>query len=231
MNEFLEKPELLISEFKDQVKIIATKAYITVGIEIQKAEIEGLKTYRRDLSELKKQFVENGLEEAANLVYCIDTGLDVLVDELQMLVNIKEDKMNEAWDCLVRAQIKLGTVIRNTTFDEAEFEHYGNKLLIYENLLFPRMMFFSTGGIVKVSRCSICGKDFNECDHEKGKLYMGELCCRLIVEQTLEEVSSVTNPANKLCRAYSFQYNGKEHDVMTLREKDTRADARALGVQ
>lgn len=39
---------------------------------------------------------------------------------------------------------------------------------------------------------------------------MGELCCRLIVEMDLEEISIVENPANKLCRIISIQRDGKK---------------------
>lgn len=53
----------------------------------------------------------------------------------------------------------------------------------------------------------------------KGRFYNGELCVREIHEAELEEVSFVENPANKLCRALSATFDGKEVDPFTLTEK------------
>ena len=64
---------------------------------------------------MKKDFVKS--ENEANLIYCIDNSLLAIQYELQMLVNIKEDKMNEAWGNLVNAQVVYGTVISNYPFE------------------------------------------------------------------------------------------------------------------
>jgi hypothetical protein len=47
---------------------------------------------------------------------------------------------------------------------------------------------------------------------------MGEMCCRLISEMDLEEVSFVDHPANKHCRVITIQSGEKKWDVLTLRE-------------
>jgi len=133
-----------------------------------------------------------------------------------MLVNIKEDKMNEAWGNLVNAQVIYGTVVRNYPFENET--GYIERLASYEKLLFPNLFFQSAGGIIKKSHCSICNSKYGKCDHLKGKLYNGELCCRIITEMELEEVSLVENPANKHCRVLTIEQNGKKIDIMTLRE-------------
>lgn len=53
---------------------------------------------------------------------------------------------------------------------------------------------------------------------------MGEMCCRIITEMDLEEVSLVENPANKHCRTLTIEQNGKKIDIMTLREESTTAN-------
>ncbi|MDV3713798.1 hypothetical protein CMU40_14560 [Elizabethkingia anophelis] len=221
MKVFIENPTLLIEEFNKVAKIAQKKAFITIGIEIQKEEIEAIKVYRSDLDNLKKQFVERRLENEANLVYCIDNSLLVIQYELQMLVNIKEDKMHEAWGNLVNAQVTYGTVMRNFPFEFDEPNEYTDRLDTYEKLLFPKMFFLSTGSIIKKSHCSICEESFNKCDHIKGRLYNGELCTRIITEAEIEEASFVDTPANKHCRAISTSYDGKTIDLITLREIQT----------
>lgn len=224
MKVFLENPNLLIKEFNERVSIAQRKAFITVGIELQKDEIETIKHYRNDLIELKSKFVKKGLENEANLVCCLEESLLAVEYELQMLVNIKEDKMSEAWGNLVNAQVTFGTVIRNYPFEIESANGYIEKLNNYENLLFPKMFFSSVGGIIKKSHCSICNKPYNQCDHIKGKLYNGELCTRVITEMELEEVSLVDIPANKHCRLLTTSFDGKTVDLLTLREETQTAN-------
>lgn len=224
MKVFIEYPNLLINEFNELVAVSQKKAFITVGIEIQKEEIETLKNYRIDLSKLKKEFVGKNLENEANLVYCIENSIKTIQYELEMLVNIKEDKMSEAWGNLVDAQVTFGTVVRNHLSESNFFNGYMERLANYEKLLFPSLFFQSIGGIIKKSHCSICNENFTRCDHIRGKLYLGELCCRIISEIDLEEVSFVDNPANKHCRTLTIETNGKIIDIMTLREQSTEAN-------
>lgn len=219
MKVFLENPNLLIKEFNEMAAIAQRKAFITVGTEIQKEEIEIIKYYRDELSDLKKQFIENKLENEANLIYCIDNSLQSVQFELQMLVNIKEDRMDEAWGNLVNAQVSYGTVVRNYPFKFEVANGYIERLEAYEKLLFPKMYFSSVGGIIKKSNCSICKEPYSKCNHIKGRLYNGELCVREITEMELEEVSLVDIPASKHCRMLTTSYDGKNVDLLTLREK------------
>lgn len=221
MKIFLENPNLLIKEFNEFVSVSQNKTFITIGIEIQKQEIETIKNYREELNQLKKDFVQRNLENEANLIYCISHSILAIQYELQMLVDIKEDRMDDAWSNLVNAQVIYGTVIRNSSFGFESSDSYLHRLANYEKLLFPNLYFHSVGGIIKKSHCSICNQSFNQCDHIKGKLYNGELCTRIVTKMQLEEISLVENPANKHCRVTTIQSNGKTVDIMTLREKDT----------
>jgi len=82
MKVFSENPNLLIEEFNEMAAIAQKKAFITVGIEIQKEEIEIIKNYRGELCDLKKQFVKRKQENEANLIYCIDNSLLAVQYEL-----------------------------------------------------------------------------------------------------------------------------------------------------
>jgi hypothetical protein len=218
IKEFLENPNLLIEEYNDLIEVAQLKTFITVGIEIQKEEIAVLTQYREGLREVKKAFIDLNKEKEANLVYCLDGMIRVIQYELEMLVNIKEDQMAEAWGNLVNAQVLLASVIRNIQIQADHLKNHVIKLTNYERMLFPKMNFSSMGGIITESECSICHQDPNECDHLKGKLYMGEVCSTLIKGFDLHEVSVVDNPENKHCRVISFEHDGKKWDALTLRE-------------
>jgi len=137
-----------------------------------------------------------------------------------MLVNIKEDKMSEAWGNLVNAQVTYGTVVRNYPFKFETENGYVERLEMYEKLLFPKMFFSSVGGIIKKSNCSICKEPYSKCEHIKGRLYNGELCSREITEMKIEEASLVDIPANKHCRMLTTSYDGKTVDLLTLLEEN-----------
>jgi hypothetical protein len=224
MKAFIENPELLINEFNKMAAIAQKKAFITVGIEIQQEEIEVLINYIKELASLKKEFVEKKLGNEANLIFTFENSFKVLQYELEMLVFIKQDKMAEAWDKLVDAQVVFENVVRTYPFEANSLKGYLERLNNYEKLLFPKLHFQSAGGIIKESKCSICDNDYDKCDHLKGKLYMGEMCCRIITEMELEEVSYVENPANKHCRVLTIEMNEKIIDIMTLRQKSTTAN-------
>jgi len=229
MKEFLENPKLLVDEFNEVAAIAQRKAFITVCAEIQKKEIETLKVYREGLFDLKKKYVERGLKNEANLIYCLEKSLESVQFELQMLVNIKEDKMSEAWDNLIDAQLAYGVVLRNPLQGfEPTNDGYIARLDAYEKLLFPKMAFFSVGGIAKKYLCSICNDNYAKCNHIKGKLYNGELCTRKISEMTAEEISLVETPANKHCRALTMFHNGKAVDILTLRETNEQLEDNEL---
>lgn len=215
---FIENPNLLIKKFNEVASRVQKKAFITIGIEIQKDEIKNLINYRQELSNLKEDFKKRKLENEANLIYCIENSLLALEYELQMLVNIKEDKMSEAWENLVNAEVIYRNVVRNYPFKLESETGYLERLADYEKLLFPNLSFHSVGGIIKKSHCSICKEKYGKCNHLKGKLYNGELCCRVITEMELEEISLVDNPANKHCRVLTMEIDGKIIDIMTLRQ-------------
>ena len=149
MKAFIENPNLLIKEFNEMAAISQKKAFITVGTEIQKEEIEILNNYRQELKNLKAEFVNRKLENEANLIYCIDNSLLAVQNELEMLVNIKEDKMGAAWDNLVNAQVIYETVLSNSPLEFISKDGYIERLASYEKLLFPNLYFQSVGGIIK----------------------------------------------------------------------------------
>lgn len=204
----------IVIEFNKNIEFAQNKSIFTRGIELQKEEIEFLEKYKNKLSSFKSYFVDKQLEYESNLIFCFEESVRTIQLELTMIVNLKEDKMSIAWDNLVDAQVSASNVVSNHPKGH-DLEGYLDKLRSYEIILFPKMMFASIGGIIKKSECSICNDNYGKCNHIKGKVYMGEMCCRIITEMKLEEASIVENPANKHCRVLSY-YTSKSEEVDTL---------------
>jgi len=185
---------------------------------LQKEEIKNIKKFILKAEKLKTENKSNYSEQELNFILCLIISADTIALELSMIIHLKENKMDFAWSSLVQAQNQILLVVSNHPFSNGEYlKGYIEKLDAYEKFLFPKMIFASTGGIIKKTRCSICAKEYEECDHLKGKMYKGELYVREIHEIELEEVSLVENPANKLCRQLQVEYKGKMVDTLTLK--------------
>lgn len=220
---YLINPNELIRDYNEVVDKAQKMAIFTIGIELQKIEIEDLQLYIDKLSVQREEFATKNNGNETNLIYCFERLAMIIQSEIKMLVSLKEDEMSQAWDILVDCQVHLGTVIRNYPFESDHLENYLQRLHNYEKTLFPKMIFNSYGGFVKESHCSICKSDYGDCDHIKGKLYNGKMCTRNITEVELEEVSMVENPANKHCRALFIEENGVKIDLLTKREVSTKS--------
>jgi hypothetical protein len=112
----------------------------------------------------------------------------------------------------------------------SHLEEYIKRLYDLERLLFPQPVFLSSGFVVRESECSICGAEYGECNHIKGLPYMGKLCARIVKEADLQEVSVVSDPADKRCRVLHYTDDGVTRNVFTQRVI-SKADAQHDAVQ
>lgn len=215
--QFLEIKELF-DEFNQITDTTQSIAIFTRDIGLQKREIETLRLFVEKSKELKSSNKEKYSEEELNLILFMIYVIEAVQFELTMIVNLKENEMTMAWGSLVQAQLMIGVAAKNHPFTENRLNGYIERLESYEKLLFPKMMFASTGYLIKKTRCTTCGKEYDECNHIRGRFYHGELCVQEIHEAELEEVSIVENPANKLCRVLSVEFEGKQVDTFTLKE-------------
>jgi hypothetical protein len=194
------------------------------GIEFQQEAVEKLERLRSEILEIKIRVAKCGDNDSANFLLGLSCIPSALIEELKMIIALKEDRANDAWDNLIEAQDHVSTAIK--AHDKFSYlEKYADKLSALEELLFPRQSFCSPGMIVRESECSICKQDYGECDHIKGIAYMGELCVRIIKKAEFRELSLVKNPANKHARALHFADKEGNRDMMTWRiKKETPED-------
>jgi hypothetical protein len=204
----------ILEEFNEIADNTQNLAIFTRDIELQKSAVQTIADYiaRIDLLLEESQLPESEL----NLLLFLKFTIEAVKLELHMIICLKENQMDTAWASLIQAQGSISIAAANHPFNHESLDGFIARLESFEKLLFPKMMFASVGGIINRTKCSICGLEYEECNHMKGKFYSGKLCVREVHEMELEEISMVENPASKLNRQLGTTYDGKEVNVLTL---------------
>lgn len=212
-----KEKEQLIEEFEHLTEDSAKFLFITRGKEFQQEAVDKLTAFKSKISLFKEKAVEKEDEDSANLALGLELFISALISEFRMWIVLKEDDPNKAWDYLADAQLFMRDAAQAHRTVKERAERYANRLYLLEKLLFPPQIFLSPGIIHKREECSICGKEYGECEHIKGKAYMGKICYVIIREiQTFSEVSIVKEPANKRARVYQLtDEDGITRDLMT----------------
>jgi hypothetical protein len=204
-------------EFNNTINACRRLCFITRGRELQIAACETLTTVKKKAEQLKERAIANEHEDMANALLAFEETAKAFINELSMWIAIKEEDYAKAWDFLISAQTAATQAMHAHKIADP-LEDYIARLSALEKHIFPNHGFLSLGAIVRKSECTICGQEYGTCDHLVGLPYMGKMCHRLISEYEVEEVSFVTNPANKHCRITSFtDDDGLKRDAFTLR--------------
>ena len=203
-----------ITEFNDLVKEAGIFLSIARDSELQREACKNLENILPKIAQEKKTAIENSNEDYANLLLGCECVTKSLLNELKMWLLLKQDKPDEAWDCLVSAQMQATSAARAHD-DFRHLEHSRHHLEIIEKIVFPPQVFISAGVIIREQECSICGEDYDECEHLAGKPYMGEFCHVLIKHASADHLSIVETPADKRCRVTSFYVDGGSRNRMT----------------
>lgn len=217
--------QALFERFREAVNDCRKFFYIARGQEFMETACEGLSSVLPQAAEIKSEAIAGNDEDTANAMLSIEAMVSALASELRMLVALKSDDPNAAWDHLVAAQEAIHTACLAHEIGTT-LKHYPERLAALQQLLFPPQTFMSVGIVVEESECSICNGNYGDCGHVKGRPYMGRICTRIITKSTLQEVSIVPDPANKQCRVLEFTDDGISRDYMTWRRvpKETEED-------
>jgi hypothetical protein len=212
-----EKVVAFQSHFAEVAEECQKFCYMSRARELQIEAAEKFRKLEDEAQNLKAELISLEDEDAANAMLSFEKIIHALMDELNMWVALKDDDPGTAWNYLVDAEVNAHSAFKVHPVGE-HLTGYLQHLYILEHTLFPPQMFFSVGVIVEEAVCSICGEEYGECDHEKGKAYMGQECVREIKQARMIEGSIVEKPANKRCRIYSFtDENGITRDILTWR--------------
>jgi len=164
----------------------------------------------------KQSAIANGNEQYANFLLGCQCVASALIAQIKMWLLLKEGRPDEAWNELVVAQDSLSGAMRA----HEGFRHLAQhiqRLDAIEHLVFPPQVFLSSGMIVSQQICSICGGEYEDCEHVKGRPYMGTFCTVTLIPSMVDHVAIVDNPANKICRVLRFSTEGGYRNRMTWR--------------
>jgi hypothetical protein len=189
--------------------------FITRGKEFQEEVIVQLKSLLNKIQTAKTQAIEDKAKQWANLLLFYECITQAFLEFAGMWVEIKNGEMDKAWDSLIDAQtaVRAALLVR----DDRQLHTFNERLHLIESVMFPSPMFTSIGITVESAECSICGQEYGECGHIKGRVYLGQICACIVKKWTLNEVSFVDDPADKHCRTLSFGEGGMMRNFMTWR--------------
>jgi hypothetical protein len=195
-------------------------ACYTRGIEFQKDSIVKLTAFKEDVISEKELAAKSNDNDLANAFASFEFVTEAMISEFKMWIELKEENYNSAWDSLVDAQ-SYASMSMQAHETNGHLENYIRRLEVLEKVLFPPQLFFSDRSVISESTCSICGKSMDDCEHIKGKFYLGKQCYEVIKKiETIYAYDIVKDPANKKCRALTFSENGNDTDLMTYRQND-----------
>ena len=206
-------PDFII-EFNERVK--ESKIFLSIARDsgLQQEACENLESVLPEIAQEKEGAIENNNEDYANLLLGCECVAKSLINELKMWLLLKQEDPEKAWDYLVDAQMEATSAVKAHDYFQ-HLEHHRHRLEIIEKIVFPLQMFVSMGMIAHEQECSICGEDYDECEHFAGKPYMGEFCHVIIKRVSVDHVSIVETPASKRHRVTSCYVDGGSRNRMT----------------
>lgn len=154
------------------------------------------------LYDTKKEAIFKEKEKLANDCWRLISAIKLNSKYVEVFYKIKEEDYLDAWKELEQCEIASNSLVKNCDKKFLKIYRIGfiQKHVQYWQSLFPYKVFFSPGYLIEYHSCSICGHKIrprSRCEHDAGKLYMGEICSHKINGMKLLEVSMVTNPVQK----------------------------------
>lgn len=214
-----EETREFTKDFRQRLSKAHRYCWFTRGLELQEKQVGKLRKLLVDVQILKTKEIDKANEEGANYLLGLELICESIIHQLKIYILLKSDQMDKAWDELVEAQMQAERALDLST--EAEFlKEEIKKIAALETSIYPKMQFCSVGFLTKDSRCSICNSIYGECNHVKGKAYMGRICAEIIEKADLQEVSLVDNPANRHARITSFGEGNRRTNYLTLRREE-----------
>ncbi|MBR3653903.1 MAG: hypothetical protein IKN62_00515 [Elusimicrobia bacterium] len=207
------------NKFEEKVRNISAYDVFTVDSQLQKKVIDDLVLFLKTIKTEKNKAKQKQDEKTANNLFYMQCFINAIRCSLKMWIYLKEQKYVDAWHSLVDAQeymyysLKAGKDIEKSKL-------YLYKLKEREQVIFPKFKFVSSGSIIEGGKCSICGRDFNNCEHIEENLYCGSICKRIDYKRLeFTHLALVENPKDRGCIIEEFELDKKIYDWFTLKFK------------
>lgn len=180
-------------------------AHYACGIELQAYAINHLAALDLDVWRFWQAARKANRESDANNSRIFHELIFATAQYLWMWIDLKKDRIPNAWHALVEAQQATGFALA-TLRDPGYVATFYNTLMAAESLLFPHQQFVSPGLVYDYAKCSICGGVHGECDHLTGMIYNGEICEKVPQEfERFDHIAFVASPRDKMCRVTELE--------------------------
>lgn len=195
-------------EERETIKTLEQKLiylFLTRDKKVFEEQLSLLTNLKSEIIETKSEFISQQNENEANKWLSIENICLSIIEGLNLFVKLKENDPDAAWNNLIAAQNHShwsnneyqlsGTIQRDC------ISHFNN----IELVLFPPQSFMSISMVSEKSECSICHKEFSECDHIRGEAYMGKACTEIATKiRDMHHVALVDHPDDKRCRVTHY---------------------------
>lgn len=183
-------------------------------IHLQSFSLENLDVKIQDL---KLDFVKNGNQEQAKLLWIYQTIIKIHNQYVTSFNLLKRKSYFEAWCELERIEKMFSSLKKHFIFNKKQyFLWHIEKSVKNIQVLYPYRLFASSEILKKKKICSVCEKEIsirNSCEHKIFEIYNGEMCHRIVTESELLGISIVENPENKNCvMFFRDEKTGKQID-------------------
>lgn len=213
----MNKYEVFLSRQKEIIKKAENLTCITRATILQEEIIIALDSVLKIIETQKQESIDNKNEDDANAFLSIQCALNALKANIKTFVLIKNGFPDQAWDSLISAQDYAVSAILAHPINAHLENEYCPHLEVLEKILFPPQNFMSISITTQEEICSICNKEYSECEHVSGIAYMGKFCQIIITKiKKINECSIVDNPADKKCRITHQHINGKRVNIISL---------------
>jgi len=195
----------LLTEYRDLARDAQTLTFLPRDTDLQLEAVENLTEFIQTVNGRQQEAIEQRDEDTANLLLAMRCGCKAVRAELNMWLALKNQDWGTAWSKLVDAQDFIQSAQVAHTFTRTkDIQNLREKYDWIETFVFPPQTYLSPGLVVDQFLCSICGDDYQDCEHIAGLPYWGQICSRIIEEATVREVSVVDEPEDKNCRITHF---------------------------
>jgi hypothetical protein len=217
----------------DICRALADSVWEEISNAMQSVQTMNLEGASRELeivaeivTEKTNAFSDDYHDDVFNDGFVLKQFINLLNDYVYFWKLLVSNKFSNSWSALQDVQDRLRTIYRSTSEPRPQIlSHIEGQCGELEKL-YPYQVFASVGMVEKEAECSICGKSIDsfECQHIRGELYRGRQAYGIVKQiKQLEEVSLVTNPADKRCTIQlldtSEQFSGVKSLAKGIRDK------------
>lgn len=176
------------------------KFFRELGLKLDGKRLIFIEEYYNELVKEQQAAISQKNEFLANELWAKIQTYNILKNYMWAYSDLKQKNYIDAWNLLDKIDINLSVVEKNFDLSKLFMLPFLRDIVPKYMKLFPYKFFMSRESVIKSSECSVCHKEFklrNRCDHTPGKLYLGEVCTRVIKEISIVGISIVTNPVDR----------------------------------